>query len=66
MLCVRHPECGEDESYIGNFPVYDIPTIFWGTKRAGVVARNLAGMPLADPELRPVFVKTEEVKNYTD
>ena len=62
-----HPECKEDEVYLGNFSDYDANTIGWKTKREGVNAYKVDGTPYPYQEdygVNPYFVKIEEVKSY--
>lgn len=52
----NHPECGEDEVYLGDWLLESIPHSKWKTKRSG----DLTDAPVAH---RSVFMKIQEAKD---
>ena len=75
MLCknLPHPECKDDEYYIGNFILRDYEQITLKSKRLGEVSLSSEGVPMkeeADGVFKsyPVFVSKDEVEStrYSD
>jgi len=60
MLIRDHPEAKEGEVCIGSYRDDDYMKIGWHTKRMGVQARSLYGVPLSG--LHPVFVSVMELE----
>lgn len=60
---MKHPECREDEVFLGNVDDEAFPSIGWKTKRRGSLAFDSDGEPIDHhwPGGRPVFVKREEL-----
>jgi hypothetical protein len=64
-----HPECQEDEVYLGNFTYSEAMNISWKTKRAGVQSYKADGTEFPYQEyhgVKPYFVEIEEVMKYNN
>jgi hypothetical protein len=60
-----HPECREDEVFIGNFNEMGYLDISWQTKRQGIAAYGFDGKPMGPGwagTLFPVFVEKDEIR----
>lgn len=57
-----HPECQKDETFLGNYTLENFRKLGYKTKRVGNIPLDPYGNPIHDPNLSPVFVKTEERK----
>jgi hypothetical protein len=62
----RHPECLENETWIGNTTKDGFETINYVSKRLGLVAYRSDGTPIpAEQELFPLFVARQEFREKT-
>ena len=62
----NHPECGDEELYLGNFNVEDAKTIGWKSKRAGIQAYRSDGTPYPfqkEHGVKPYFANKKEVED---
>jgi len=55
----EHPELHEGEVFLTNSTLKDYPRICWKTKRSGMIAYDINGVPVKD--LMPVFVQQSEI-----
>lgn len=56
MMTKNHPECNEDEVYLGDWMIESFKYSQWKTKRMGELTSDLT------PH-RPVFIKVQEAKD---
>lgn len=61
-----HPECEEDEIYLGNFTVEDFAKLGYETKRMGNTPYDIYGSRMYNTDLYPVFVKIAVLKPATN